>query len=216
MNGSILNQIMNYLSANLDTYLAAVAQHIRISLLALAAAVAIGIPFGYLAVRYGKYEKLIVSVFQVLRIIPSLAVLILLIPLMGTGTRPAMTALVLLAVPPILMNAAAGLHDVPAFMLETARAMGMTERQVWRTVRFPLALPLILTGIKTAMIEIIASATLASKIGAGGLGDIIFTGLGLNRTDLLLVGGVSVALLSIASALILDLTDRMLLRYQYL
>ncbi len=200
----------------MNTYLSAVREHMVISLLALLAAIAIGIPFGYAAVRYGKSEKYILPFFQVLRIIPSLAVLVLLIPLMGTGLRPAMTALIFLAVPPILMNTAAGLHQVPAFMLETADAMGMTPRQVLWKVRFPLALPLILTGIKTAMIEIIASATLASKIGAGGLGDIIFTGLGLNRTDLLLLGGVSVALLSIVSSLLLDLADRVLLKYNYL
>ncbi len=212
----IFAQIADYLNANMDSYLAAVRDHIWISLLALLIAVCIGIPFGYASVRFGKYEKLILSGFQVLRIIPSLAVLILLIPLMGTGIPPAITALTLLAIPPILMNTAAGLHQVPSFMLETSSAMGMTSRQVLWKVRFPLALPMILTGIKTAAIEIIASATIASKIGAGGLGDIIFTGLGLNRTDLLILGGVSVALISVASALILDLTDRILLNYNYL
>lgn len=216
LNNQISAQIAGYLRDNMDTYLEAVGRHLGISLLVLAAAMAIGIPFGYFAVRFGKYEKIIMSVFQVLRIIPSLAVLILLIPWLGTGLKPAMTALILLAVPPILMNTATGLHQVPAFMLETAQAMGMMERQVLWKVRFPLALPMILTGIKTATIEIIASATLASKIGAGGLGDIIFTGLGLNRVDLLLLGGVSVALLSIFSALLLDLLDRLLFRYNYL
>lgn len=216
MDGNITTQIANYLKDNMDSYLTAVRDHIGISLLALFIAISIGIPFGYAAIKFGKYEKLIISLFQVLRIIPSLAVLFLLIPVMGTGIKPAIFALVLLAVPPILMNTAAGLMQVPPFMLETSYAMGMTERQVLWKVRFPLALPLILTGIKTAVIEIIASATLAAKIGAGGLGDIIFTGLGLNRTDLLLLGGLSVALLSIASALLLDLTDRILLKYNYL
>lgn len=216
MDQGILGQILSYLTDNMDTYLTAVRDHISISLLSLAAAIAIGIPFGLMAVRYGRQEKLIMSFFQVLRILPSLAVLILLIPVMGTGVRPAMTALILLAVPPILMNTATGLKQVPAFMLETAYAMGMTEAQVWRKVRFPLAMPLILTGIKTATIEIIASATLASRIGAGGLGDIIFTGLGLYRIDLLVLGGVSAAILSITAALILDLTDRVLLKYNYL
>lgn len=216
MNESISSQIANYLRDNQDSFLSSVRDHIGISLLALLIAVAIGIPFGYASIKFGKHEKLIVSFFQVLRIIPSLAVLFLLIPFMGTGIRPAITALVLLAIPPILMNTATGLHQVPAFMLETSYAMGMTERQVLWKVRFPLALPMILTGVKTAVIEIIASATLAAKIGAGGLGDIIFTGLGLNRTDLLLLGGVTVALLSIVSALLLDLTDRILLKYNYL
>lgn len=216
MNSTISDQMARYLGDHLDTYLAAVREHIWISLLALLAAVVIGIPAGYATLRFNKREKWILGFFQVLRIIPSLAVLILLIPWLGTGLLPAMVALILLAIPPILMNTAAGLHQVPAFMTETATGMGMTEREVLFKVRFPLALPLILTGVKTALIEIIASATLASKIGAGGLGDLIFTGLGLNRTDLLLLGGLSVAVLSITAALLLDLADRVLLKYNYL
>lgn len=216
LNSNIWLQIIDYFTNNMNAYLISVKEHIGISLLALMAAIIIGIPCGYACVKYKKYEKLIISIFQVLRIIPSLAVLILLIPIMGTGIKPAMTALVLLAVPPILMNTVAGLEEVPDFMLETACGVGMTDRQVLWNVKFPLAMPLILTGIKTATIEIIASATLASKIGAGGLGDIIFTGLGLYRIDLLLVGGISVAVLSIAAGLFLDLIDRLLLQYKYI
>ena len=122
-------------------------------------------------------------------------------------------ALVLLAVPPILMNTVAGLSGVPPFMLETAEAVGMTERQVWRQVRFPLAMPMTLTGVKTAAVEIVASATLAAKIGAGGLGDLIFAGIGLYKTDLLLIGGVSVALLSLSTGLIFALLERRALRH---
>lgn len=216
LNETIGTRMLDYLSGNLDSFLASIGEHIWLSLIALVLATAIGIPLGYVSVRSSQNEKVITTIFQGLRIIPSLAVLILLIPFMGTGIEPALTALVLLAIPPILMNTVAGLHEVPDFMLETAHAMGMTPRQVLWRVQFPLALPLILTGIKTAMIEIIASATLASKIGAGGLGDIIFTGLGLNRVDLLLVGGLSVAALSIAASLLLELADRWLLRYKYL
>ena len=176
-----------------------------ISVLALLTASVIGIPLGYLCVCRKKWERWITGAFQVLRIIPSVAILILLIPVMGTGVRPAMTALVLLAVPPILMNTAAGFSEVPAFMLETAEGLGMTERQMFWKVKVPLAMPMILTGMRTAAIEIIASATIAAKIGAGGLGGIILTGLGLNRTDLLLIGGISVALLSLAAGMVFRL-----------
>lgn len=207
---------MDYFRNNIASYLSSVEQHVMISFLAIVVAIIIGVPSGYACIKHKKSEKWIVAFFQILRIVPSLAVLILLIPIMGTGIKPAMTALVLLAIPPILMNTAAGLEEVPDFMVETASAVGMTEGQVLFKVKFPLAMPLILTGIKTAMIEIIASATLASKIGAGGLGDIIFTGLGLDRTDLLLVGGISVALLSITVGLILDLADRLLMKYKYI
>lgn len=216
MNSNIGAQIIDYFTSSIDAYLTSVQQHLMISLLALMVAIVIGVPCGYAAVEHKQYEKWIISIFQALRIVPSLAVLILLIPIMGIGIKPAMTALVLLAVPPILMNTVAGLEEVPDFMLETAYGMGMTYRQVLWKVKFPLAMPMILTGIKTAMIEIVASATLASKIGAGGLGDIIFTGLGLNRTDLLLAGGISVAVLSIAAGLLFDLIDRVLLKHKYI
>jgi osmoprotectant transport system permease protein len=215
LSSNIGIQIIDYFATNMNSYLTSVQEHMIISLLALFVAIVIGVPCGYASVKNKKNERWIISIFQMLRIVPSLAVLILLIPIMGVGIKPAMTALVLLAVPPILMNTAVGLDEVPDFMLETAYGMGMTERQALWKVKFPLAMPLILTGIKTAMIEIIASATLASKIGAGGLGDIIFTGLGLDRTDLLLVGGISVAVLSIAAGLLLDLIDRVLLKYKY-
>lgn len=216
MNSNIGIQIRDYFTSNMDAYLISVKEHIVISLCALMVAIAIGIPCGYACIKYNKFEKLIISIFQILRIIPSLAILILLMPIMGTGVKPAMTALVLLAVPPILMNTVAGLNGVPAFMIETAFGVGMKDSQVLFKVKFPLALPLILTGIKTAMIEIIASATLAAKIGAGGLGGIIFTGLGLDRIDLILVGGISVAVLSIVAGLFLDLIDRLLLKYKYI
>lgn len=216
MNDNIKMQIINYFANNIHTYMISVREHIEISLFALIVAIIIGVPSGYVCVKYKEHEKWIISIFQILRVIPSLAILIILIPIIGVGIKPAMTALVLLAVPPILMNTVTGLNEVPDFMLETAYGMGMTDKQVVKKIKFPLAMPLILTGIKTAMIEIIASATLASKIGAGGLGDIIFTGLGLNRTDLLLVGGISVAILSIAAGLILDLIERLLFRHRYL
>ena len=96
--------MQSYFANSLDEYLTSLGEHISISLLSLLVAAMIGIPLGYLCIRYGRSKRWIVGIFQVLRIIPSLAVLILLIPIMGTGVRPAMTALVLLAIPSILMN----------------------------------------------------------------------------------------------------------------
>lgn len=211
----LFGKILMYFSNNMGSFTLALREHIALSFISLIVAMLIGAPLGVICVRFNRGQKWIVGVFQVLRIVPSLAVLVMLIPIMGTGDRPAVTALVLLAMPPILMNTVAGLEEVPPFMLETAEGMGMTESQIWKRVRLPLALPLTLAGIKIAMIEIIASATIAAKIGAGGLGGIIFTGLGLNRTDLLLIGGVAVALLSIIAGSLMDLLDRVLLRYKY-
>ncbi|MXO81393.1 ABC transporter permease subunit, partial [Paenibacillus sp. OT2-17] len=185
-------------------------------LLALLCSASVGIVLGYVTCKYKRTEKWIVSLFQVLRIMPSLAVLLLLIPIMGTGTKPALIALVLLGIPPILMNMIAGLESVPSFLLEAAHGVGMSEQQVMWRVKFPLAAPIILTGIKIAAIEVIASATLAAKIGAGGLGEIIFTGLGLNRVDLLLIGGFSVGILAITVGVMLDMSERILFKYRFL
>ncbi|MEK4432815.1 ABC transporter permease [Paenibacillus sp. FSL M7-0802] len=216
MNGSLWMQLTAYFSNNMHVFLATGKEHIIISLLALLCSASIGIVLGYVTCKYKRTEKWIVSLFQVLRIMPSLAVLLLLIPIMGTGTKPALIALVLLGIPPILMNMIAGLESVPSFLLEAAHGVGMSEQQVMWRVKFPLAAPMILTGIKIAAIEVIASATLAAKIGAGGLGEIIFTGLGLNRVDLLLIGGFSVGILAITVGVMLDMSERILFKYRFL
>ena len=111
-------------------------------------------------------------------------------------------------------DAVAGFRQVPEFMTECGAGIGLTERQILWKVRFPLALPLIFAGVRTALIEVIASATLAAKIGAGGLGEIIFTGLGLNRMDLLIIGGVLVAVLSLGCGFLFDLLTGHILRYK--
>jgi len=207
--------IILYFENNMDAYLSMLQQHVNISLQVLAITVVIGVSAGILCVIFKKQQKWVVGVFQILRIIPSLAVLVLSIRFLGIGMGPAVTALVFLAVPPVLMNTVAGLEEVPFFMLETAKAMGMTPLQVWIRVRIPLSLPLMLAGIKTAMVEIVASATIAALIGAGGLGQIIFQGLSVRRTDLLLVGGISVALLALFMAFLIDLLERLSLRYRH-
>ena len=212
----MMEKIMEYFMNNMDSYLLAVRQHIWVSLLSVACALLIGVPFGILSTKNDRAYQLVTSVFNTFRIVPSLAVLILLIPVMGTGVKPAVVALVLLAIPPILINTALAYRSVPDSVVESARGMGMSDGQLFRKVRIPLSLPFIFTGLKTAAVEVIASATLATYIGGGGLGTIIFTGLGLNRTDLLLIGGLSVAVLAILVSGILNLLDRRILRYTHL
>lgn len=207
--------ITEYLVQNQAQILVQVRDHILISLLALLLAVLIGVPVGYLSSRSPRAEKILTGPFQVLRVIPSLAILVLLIPVMGTGVPPAVTALTVLAIPPIMLNTCAGYLDVPAFMIETAQGIGMTDAQILHQVRTPLALPMILAGVRSALVEVVASATLAAKIGAGGLGEIIFTGLGLNRADILLVGGILVAILSLGMGALFDLLCRALMPYKY-
>lgn len=212
----MIEKCMEYLISHGPGIAVQLRDHLIISLLALAAAIVIGMAGGYAASRSGRGERWIKGLFHVLRVIPSLAILVLLIPVMGTGVPPAVTALCILAVPPVLINTCAGFQSVPAFMLESAAGLGMTDREILRKVSFPQAMPMILSGIRSALVEVIASAALAAKIGAGGLGEIIFTGLGLNRADLLLIGGVLVAALSLLCCGIFDLICRGLMPYKYL
>jgi len=211
----MLLSMAEYLEGNWPSVLNQLLTHLWVSLLALCAAAAIGIPCGYFASLSDRGEKWVAGLFSSLRVVPSLALLVLLIPVMGTGTAPAVTALTVLAVPPILLNTTAGFREVPFFMTETGRGLGMTERDVLRRVRVPLALPLILAGMRTALVEVIASAALAAKIGAGGLGEIIFTGLGLNRGDMLLLGGLAVAALSLGCGRLFDAAAKRLMKYKY-
>lgn len=209
-------KMFTYIVTHGDSLLIQTATHLWISLAALTAAILVGVPCGYLAADLPGCEKWISAPFQVLRVIPSLAILVLLISVAGTGALPAVIALTILAVPPVLLNTIVGFRDVPAFMTESAAGMGMTDREILWNVRIPLALPLIFAGIRTALVEVIASAALAARIGAGGLGEVIFTGLGLNRMDLLLLGGVLVAALSLLCGGLFDALTRHVLRYKYL
>lgn len=141
---------------------------------------------------------------QILRIIPSLALLFILIPFIGTGVLPALIALVVLALPPLVVNIILGFNEVPNVYTEVGLSLGMNNLQLLKQISLPLALPYILNGIKLALVEVIASASLAAYIGAGGLGNLIMTGLGLYKMQYVVIGGVSVALLSLLSMLIFD------------
>ncbi|MFA9413377.1 MULTISPECIES: ABC transporter permease [unclassified Streptococcus] len=197
-------RLVDYLAHNSHQYLTYLWEHIWISLLALGIALVFGTYLGYLAYQRSKLRQAITGLSGGLRVIPSLGVLFFLIPLIGVGQMPALIALVLLGLPPIILQTLVGLVQVPESLKEVGKGLGMTDRQVLLKVAFPLALPHLLTGLKLALVEIIASASLATYIGAGGLGTLIFTGLGLYRYDLLLLGGGSVALLSLIAMLSLD------------
>ncbi|MGF0111749.1 ABC transporter permease [Streptococcus sp. SGI.013] len=204
----MIKNIQDYFSHNMETYLESVFQHLELSFLALFFAVLLGLPLGYFSYRHKTVHWFSTHFSQALRVVPSLAVLFILVPFIGVGKLPALIALVVLALPPILFSTILGFSEVPEAILETGLALGMTKWQLLYQLSFPLARHHILNGIKLALIELIASATLATYIGAGGLGNLIFTGLGLYRIDLLMIGGGSVALLSFISMLGFDLYIR--------
>lgn len=212
--GRIVQEIISYFSTDLGQYIQYVIEHLEVSFLSVLIAIVIAVPLGVISTRFEWIEKVSLWLWGTLRIIPSLAILVLCIPIMGTGMRPAILALTILAIPPILMNTTLAFKTLPEMVIEAAVGMGMSPRRLFLLVKVPLAFPVIFTGIRTSIVEVIASATLATYIGAGGLGTLIFTGLGLMRNDLLWIGGISVAILSLGTGFLLSAIDKWLTRYQ--
>lgn len=204
----MFSQVVQYFQSNSGQYWQYVGQHLFLTLVTLAISMVIALPLGYLGSRLKPVASFCVAFAQVLRIIPSLALLFLLIPVIGTGMVPALIALVVLALPPLLINTILGFNEVSPLYKEVGTALGMTSRQLRRQIEIPLALPYVLNGIKLAIVEIIASATLATYIGAGGLGTLIFTGLGLYDMTYIVIGAVSVTALSLGAMLGFDFLIR--------
>jgi osmoprotectant transport system permease protein len=184
--------------------------HVALAASALVVALAIGIPLAGFTADRSLPRGLLLALAGGLRVVPSLAILTLALPLLGLGFRPALLALVVLALPPILVNTDVGLRSVPRSTLEAARGTGMTDRQIGTRVRWPLALPVVAVGVRTATVEVIASATLAAFIGGGGLGDYIVGGLQTSDAGELLLGAVSVAVLALLADAALGYAQRRL------
>ncbi|MFS8524851.1 MAG: ABC transporter permease, partial [Limnochordales bacterium] len=170
---------------------------VGLALAALGLGVLIGVPLGIWAGRSRIVSSVSLNVLGVLRVVPSLAVLVLVFPYLGLGFRTALVALTVLAAPPVLINTYVAYRDVDPAVVEAAVGMGMTRGQILRWIETPLALPVVLTGVRTAAGEVVASATLAAFIGGGGMGEFIVNGLAVNNVALLLVGAVPVALLAL-------------------
>ena len=188
----------------------AASQHLALSAAALAAATAIALPLAVLLVRWPWASGLAIGLVNVLRTIPSLALLVILLPVLGTGFSPSLVALILYGLPAVLINAYAGLRGVDPDIIEAARGQGLSQRQITRRIEIPLALPVIFAGIRTAAVQVVSAATLAAFIGGGGFGELITSGMGMLDIPQLLAGGLAVAALAFATELAFGLCERLL------
>jgi osmoprotectant transport system permease protein len=199
-----VDQLWVYALAHRDEIVAAVRTHAALSASALGIAAIASIPLGVWCAHNRTAASGVIAVVNAARVIPSLAVLTLMLPLLGLGFAPALVALTLLAGPPILVNTYVGFRDVDAAVKEAAAGMGMTAGEIVRRIETPLAFPVVVTGIRTAAVEVIASATLATFIGGGGLGDLINNGLQLDDATMLVTGAVLVALMALVAEVVLS------------
>lgn len=187
--------------------------HLVLVVIAMFLAILIGVPLGMFIVQRPLPRAVALGIANIFQTIPSLALFGFLIPMPfigGIGKRTAIVALVVYALLPILRNTYVGLTGIDPAVLEAAEAMGMTRVQILFRVRFPLALAVILAGIRTATIITIGVATIAAAIGAGGLGTFIFRGVALVSDSLILAGAIPAALLALAADFLLGLLERRL------
>jgi osmoprotectant transport system permease protein len=185
--------------------------HLKLTLLSLIAAILVAVPFGILLHRFPRFSKPLLYLTGILQTIPSIALLALMIPFLGIGVLPAIVALFLYALLPILRNTVIGFSSIDPTLKKIATAIGLNPLQKLWHVELPLAMPMILTGIRTAAVINVGTATLAAFIGAGGLGEFIVTGLALNQTELILRGAIPSALLAIGIELCFEIIDKLLI-----
>ncbi len=187
-------------------------EHLQLSLLTLILATLIAIPLGIIISHYKKISHVVLQITGIFQTIPSLALLGLFIPFMGIGTVPAVVALIIYALFPILQNTVTVLMQIDANLIEAATAFGMTRWERLKKFELALSMPVIISGIRTASVMIIGTATLASLIGAGGLGSFILLGIDRNNPSLILIGAISSAVLAIIFSGLIGLLEKARLR----
>ncbi len=204
----MLERLYLYALSHTAEFGGALGRHLALAATALGLAMLLAVPLGIWTARSRGAALVIINTSNALRVVPSLAILFLAIPYFGLTFTSSIIALTILALPPVLLNTDAAFRTLEPAMLEAATAMGMTRLQrLWR-VEAPLALPVVIAGIRTATVEVIASATLAAFIGAGGLGIYITRGFALYDTAILLFGAIPVTLLALFAELLLARLQR--------
>jgi osmoprotectant transport system permease protein len=192
----VLVEMMQYIIERSQQFTTALAQHLNLTFIALGISVVLGLILGIISTRIAWIKKGTLAIGNLGRTIPSLAILALALPLLGIGTPPTVLALVFIGTLPILVNTIVGIEQVDPNIKESARGMGLNDLQVLLQVEVPIAVVIIMAGIRTSAVLVVASATLAAFIGGGGLGDLILSGHALGRDHVMLAGALPATLLA--------------------
>jgi len=201
-------RFLSYIVENQERFLSRLTEHVSLTVQAVIFAIIIALPLAILASRVRWLGTPLTFIASIGQTVPSLAILALALPFLGIGQRPALFALTITAIMPIFLNAYTGIANADRAVVDAARGMGTSNLQRLWLVDLPLASPVIWTGIQTATVQTVATATLAAFIGGGGLGDLIL--LGLTRVDptVLLAGAVPIALLALGADILMGYARR--------
>ena len=206
----MLFDALTWIAGHGATVRSALEQHLLMSGISLAIGLAVGVPLAIAITRNATAAAIAINTVNALRTIPSIAILAAALPILGIGLVPSVVALIVLALPPILLNTYVGLREVEADVVDAALGMGMTRGQILRRIQIPLAAPAIFAGMRNAAIQVISGATLASFIGGSGLGDFVTAGIAIMDMPRILAGALPIALLALAVEIGLGFVERRL------
>jgi osmoprotectant transport system permease protein len=199
---------MTYLFAHLDKVAGLFLDHLYLVLISLLISICIATPISIIVSRFKKLQFPVISILGVIYTIPSLALFALMIPFIGLGFRPAVTALVAYSQMALVRNMVAGIKGIDPAVIEAAKGMGMGKWRIMRKIIIPLSLPVVVAGIRIATVSMIGIATIAAFINAGGLGKLIFEGIYQDHPEKIIAGTIAVAFLAIITELILRFIER--------
>lgn len=183
----IINEFIGFIVSRKTQIIDLIIEHIQLTIFAVILAVIVGIPLGIIITRVKKLSKPIIGFANIIQAVPSLALLGFLIPLLGIGSKPAILMVFLYSLLPIIKNTYTGLMNINPDTIEAAKGMGMTNGQILRMVQLPLALPIIMAGIRISAVTAVGLMTIAAFVGAGGLGYMVFSGVQTVNNHMILV-----------------------------
>ncbi len=194
----IIAHTIDYISRRSDLILELMLEHLWLVILTLIIAVTISVTIGIIISYYESLAQTVLGICQVLMVIPSMAMLAFMVPLFGIGFTTGVVALVLYSLLPVVRNTYTGIRELDPAIVEAAKGMGMTERRILFKIKIPLARPVIMAGVRTAAVMMIGIAAIAAYVGAGGLGELIFSGISRGHQPMIIAGAIGVSIIAIA------------------
>ena len=200
--------MIDFLRENFSQLIVKIGEHLFISSLAIALGIVIAVPAGIAVTRSKKLSVILITIASILQTIPSLALLSMMVPIIGIGKLPAIIALFIYSLLPIIRNTMLGINGVNEFLVDAGKGMGMTPNEIMFKIKLPLSAPVIMSGIRLSAVYVVSWTAIASYIGAGGLGDFIFSGLNTFDTNLIFLGTICVTMIAICTDFLLGKLEK--------
>ncbi len=204
----VLSEYISFMLERQDQIMELTAQHVYLTFIAVTFAILVAVPLGIFITRFDRAAGIVVGIANAVQALPSLALLGFLIPVLGIGSKPSIVMIFLYSLLPIIKNTYTGLVNVDRAILEAGRGMGMTNWQLMRMVQLPLALPVIMAGIRISAVTAVGLTTIAALIGAGGLGQLIYRGISMVNNKMIITGAVPAMALTLIVDYILNILEK--------